>query len=186
VNTVELIGRLLVSLAAVLGVMWLLARRMKKGGRGRDAGLIDVLGRQQLSRNSAVTVVRIGEQALVLGVTDAQVSVLGQTDLPTALAARDALKPAVKAAARQRRPAGEVRPARTRPARPAPAAATAPIAPAPAQRPVDHPAARPAARPTNRTAEPPAPRSPLAGSALSPQTWKQTIESLREMTTRSS
>ena len=32
-DTVTMIGRLLVSLAAVLGVMWLLARRMRKGGR---------------------------------------------------------------------------------------------------------------------------------------------------------
>ena len=43
-DTVTMVGRLLVSLAVVLGVMWLLARRMRKGGRRKDTRLIDVLG----------------------------------------------------------------------------------------------------------------------------------------------
>ena len=146
-----MIGRLLVSLAAVLGIMWLLARRMRKGGRSKDTRLIDVLGRQQLSRNASVAVVRVGEQALVIGVTDAQVSVLGETDLGTAQAmvAAAAATPIVAKTAR-----------------------SAPRAP------------RPAGRHAGEAAEP-TQRSALSGSALSPQTWRQTVESLREMTSRS-
>ncbi len=39
-----------------------------------------VLARQQLTRNSAVAVVKIADRALVLGVTDGQVNLLGDTD----------------------------------------------------------------------------------------------------------
>ncbi|WP_375494012.1 flagellar biosynthetic protein FliO, partial [uncultured Jatrophihabitans sp.] len=75
-DTVALLGRLTVSLAAVLGIVWLLARRMRKSGRGGGQGLIDVLGRQQLSRSASIAVVHVGDQALIVGVTDGQVSVL--------------------------------------------------------------------------------------------------------------
>jgi flagellar protein FliO/FliZ len=164
-DTVTMVGRLLVSLAAVLGLMWLLARRMRKGGRLKDTRLIDVLGRQQLSRNASVAVVRVGEQALVIGVTDAQVSVLGETDLGAAQA---------MVAAGSTTPVKSVKTTRS--------------------------AARPAARPDDRRTEPagrhatepedtqfvaPRQRSPLSGSALSPQTWRQTVESLRDLTSRS-
>ena len=148
-----MIGRLLVSLAAVLGVMWLLARRMRKGGRAKDTRLIDVLGRQQLSRNASVAVVRVGEQALVIGVTDAQVSGLGETDLGAAQAM-------------------------------VAAASTAPVKPAAKSKPAPRAVARHASEPdeTELTARQ---RSALSGSALSPQTWRQTVESLRELTSRS-
>src|SRR3954447_17674968 len=85
-DTVALIGRVLVSLAAVLGVMWVIARRMRAGGKTRATKLIEVLGRQQVSKGASVAVVRIGEQALILGVTDNQVSVLADTDLAAAQA----------------------------------------------------------------------------------------------------
>jgi flagellar protein FliO/FliZ len=152
-DTVTMMGRLLVSLAAVLGIMWLLARRMRKGGRAKDTRLIDVLGRQQLSRNASLAVVRVGEQALVIGVTDAQVSVLGETDLGTAQAM-------VAAAASTPVPAKRaLRTAHRAPGRHAGAEA-------------DEPAASDS-------------RPALSGSALSPQTWRQTVESLRELTSRS-
>jgi flagellar protein FliO/FliZ len=148
----------------VLGVMWLLARRMRKGSRAKDTRLIDVLGRQQLSRNASVAVVRVGEQALVIGVTDAQVSVLGETDLGAAQAmvAASSSAPAKRAAA----PVRSERTVRT-------------------ERPVrSEPAGRHASVPVDEADVPPAARSALAGSALSPQTWKQAVESLRELTSR--
>ena len=40
-----------------------------------------MLNRQQLSRGAAVTVVRVGDRAIVLGVTDQQVSLLGEADV---------------------------------------------------------------------------------------------------------
>ena len=154
-----MIGRLLVSLAAVLGVMWLLARRVRKGGRAKDTRLIDVLGRQQLSRNASVAVVRVGEQALVIGVTDAQVSVLGETDLGAAQA-----MVAASASAPVKRTAPPVRTTR-----PTTAATTA---------------GRHATAAAEDAGSPPVARAPLAGSALSPHTWKQAVESLRELTSR--
>ncbi len=161
-DTVTLIGRLLVSLAAVLGVMWLLARRMRKGGRTKDTRLIDVLGRQQLSRNASVAVVRVGEQALVVGVTDAQVSVLGETDLGTAqamVAAASATPLPAKKTRAAAAPARRARPASTRASPPRPS------------------------RPTSRCAARSARRCPAR--RCRPQTWRQTVESLRDLTSRS-
>lgn len=151
-----MIGRLLVSLAAVLGVMWVIGRRMKKGRGPKSSQLIDVLGRQQLSRNASVAVVRVGEQALVIGVTDAQVSVLGETDLGAAQAM-------VTAATDTRRtaPRRATAPASHRVAVPAATAVPADVVPDSASKP-----------------------GALSGSALSPHTWRQTIDSLRDLTTR--
>lgn len=81
----ELLGLLLrvgLSLAVVLGLMWLAARALGGGAARRGQGVIDVVARQPLTRNSSVAVVRIAGKALVLGVTDNQVTVLGEADLP--------------------------------------------------------------------------------------------------------
>jgi flagellar protein FliO/FliZ len=214
-QSVELVGRLLVSLLAVLVVIWLLGRKLRKGGRLKDSKLIDVLGRQQLTRNAAIAVVRVGDNALVVGVTDNQVNVLGETDLAAAQAAVSSMRPSEPASAHRRgaaRRRGLTAPAALGPdalaqqalaqqalaqqaqqalaqqllaqqalAQQAMAAST-PSAPLPAG--------------TASTPLPPLPADahaalaaatsagPLAGSALSPQTWRQTIESLRELTTR--
>src|SRR4051812_48496004 len=64
--------------------MWGLARLARRPlGGGKGSGALAVLNRQQLSRGSSVTVIRVADRALVLGVTDQQVSVLGETDLET-------------------------------------------------------------------------------------------------------
>ncbi len=154
-DAVALVGRLLVSLSVVLGLMWLLARRMNKGGRLKNTRLVDVLGRQQVSRAASVAVVRVMDRALIVGVTDGQVSVLGETDLAAVEQRLEEAAPAKPA----------VRPARIT-ARTAPSSTTA----------------RPA--PAGRAHHDEAPRKALAGSALSPETWRQTLESLRELTVR--
>lgn len=162
-----MLGRLTISLAVVLGIVWLLARRVRKSGRGGGQGLIDVLGRQQLSRSASIAVVHVGDQALIVGVTDGQVSVLGQTDLAAALAA------GTQPATRRTRSPRRTEASRLHLASAAPPAAHAHRASS----------ARPAKDGAAQLPEP-SPRSALAGSALSPQTWKQTLESLREMTAR--
>jgi flagellar protein FliO/FliZ len=134
--TVMMLGRLLLSLAAVLLLMWFVARRLRGSTRRGNAEVLDVLGRRQLSRTSSVAVVRVLDQALIIGITDTHVSLLGETDL-------DAAREAAHAAA-------DTEPERS-----------------PQRRP------RPATRPAR-----------LAGSALSPATWRQTLESLRELTVR--
>jgi flagellar protein FliO/FliZ len=146
-NSVALVGRLLISLAVVLGLMWLIARRMKRsGGHGKNGKLIELLSRQQLTRSSSVAVVRVLDQGLILGVTDGQVAVLGEVELDgiqEALATNEAAKA-------------------SRPARPA--------------------------RPVRTAADVPAngstPRGVLTGSALSLSTWRQTVDTLRDLTAR--
>jgi flagellar protein FliO/FliZ len=79
----ELALRIGFSLLVIFGLMWGLARLVRRPvGSGRHHGpLLSVLNRQQLSRGAAVTVVRVADRAIILGVTDQQVSLLGEADL---------------------------------------------------------------------------------------------------------
>ena len=78
----ELVLRIAFSLLVVFGLMWGLARVARRGGVGRrGSGSLSVLNRQSLSRGSSVAVVQVADRALILGVTDTQVSLLGETDL---------------------------------------------------------------------------------------------------------
>ncbi|PWJ52580.1 flagellar protein FliO/FliZ [Quadrisphaera granulorum] len=75
--------RVAASLAAVLCIMWLLYRTMRRrgAGAGLDSGRFAVVGRQSLGRSSGVTVLRVGDEALVLGVTEQSVQLLARTPL---------------------------------------------------------------------------------------------------------
>ncbi|MET7420659.1 flagellar biosynthetic protein FliO [Dactylosporangium sp. NPDC005555] len=64
----------------VFVLLWALARLARRGVAGRGAGLLTVIARQQLSRGSSVAVVKVADRALVLGVTDAGVSLLAEAD----------------------------------------------------------------------------------------------------------
>jgi len=79
----ELALRIGFSLLVIFGLMWGLARLVRRPmGSGRHHGpLLSVLNRQQLSRGAAVTVVRVADRAIILGVTDQQVTMLGEADL---------------------------------------------------------------------------------------------------------
>jgi flagellar protein FliO/FliZ len=79
----ELALRIGFSLLVIFGLMWGLARLVRRPmGSGRHHGpLLSVLNRQQLSRGAAVTVVRVADRAIILGVTDQQVNLLGEADL---------------------------------------------------------------------------------------------------------
>lgn len=155
-NSLALVGRLLLSLAVVLGVMWLIARRVRKShtkvGKSRNNKLIDVLGRQQLTRSSSVAVVRVLDKALIVGVTDGQVSVLGDADLAEIeeqLQMGSSAKPALSSLLATK------------------------TTPKPQ-----------ASRPSPRPSPGPAARSTLSGSALSPATWRATVNSIRDLTVR--
>ncbi|GAA1800970.1 hypothetical protein GCM10009682_23290 [Luedemannella flava] len=78
---IELVVRIAFSLLVVLGLLWGIARISRRRVTGRGATTLTVLARQQLGRNSSVAVVRVVDRAIVLGVTDAQVSLLGEADL---------------------------------------------------------------------------------------------------------
>ena len=77
----ELVIRIVFSLLVVLGLMWGLARLVRRPLGGSRSGPIAVLGRQQLSKGASVAVVRVVDRAIVVGVTDAQVTLLGEADL---------------------------------------------------------------------------------------------------------
>lgn len=149
-NTVAVIGRMLLALVFVLGVMWLLARWARKPLGGKADRVMAVLARQQLSRTSSVTVVRVMDRALVLGVTEQGVQLITETELS---AVENAL-------------ATEATPGRNR--NRARAAETADVT---EDRPLDL-----QLQPTGRSA--------LDGSVLSPKTWRQLVDTARELTVR--
>jgi flagellar protein FliO/FliZ len=78
---VELILRIGVSLGVILALMWGLARLARKPLAARAGGAVAVLSRQNVSRHASVVVVRVADRALVLGVTEQQVTMLTETDL---------------------------------------------------------------------------------------------------------
>jgi flagellar protein FliO/FliZ len=154
--------RVVVSLGLVLALLWVAARTLHKG-RARAAGGVDVdvLARVPLAQKSSLAVVRLGDEALVLGVTESRVELLCRTSAADVTVEPETTLPELLAAV----PAGSL--AGSLPGSPAPSPATgAPV-------PVGRVAARQAAR-----------SSALAGSALSPQTWTKAVAAVREMTVR--
>ncbi|WP_432493409.1 flagellar biosynthetic protein FliO [Kineococcus gypseus] len=66
-----------VSLVAVLGLLWLIARwlrRSRAAGAAREG--VEVLSRVGVGAKAGVAVVRVGERALVVGVTEQRVTLL--------------------------------------------------------------------------------------------------------------
>jgi flagellar protein FliO/FliZ len=94
VNSVELIGRMLLALGVVLGVMWVLARWARRPLTGKTDRVLAVLARQQLSRNASVAVVKVLDKALIVGVTESGVRLLSEADLESFETALSVDKPA--------------------------------------------------------------------------------------------
>jgi len=83
VSVLALLGRLVVSLAVVIGLMVAAGRFMNgrtRLGGGRKGASVEVLGRHALGRNASVTVVKAGGRGLVLGVTEKAITVLAEVD----------------------------------------------------------------------------------------------------------
>jgi flagellar biogenesis protein FliO len=83
------LGRMLLSLSIVLGLLWVIARvgrgRQTGGRLGRTAAgpgvqRIDMLGRRSLGRHSAVFVIRAANRTMVLGQTAQQITVLAECE----------------------------------------------------------------------------------------------------------
>src|SRR2546421_12187413 len=77
----ELVLRIGFSLLVVLGLLWVLAKLARRPLAGRGGGTVAVLARQQITRGATVAVVRVLDRALIVGVTDGQVNLLGEADL---------------------------------------------------------------------------------------------------------
>jgi len=91
-SLVALLIRVVVSLGVVLAVMAGAAAVLRRSGvvgvapagrrgmRRRGAAPVEIIARHGLSRTSSLAVVRLGERALVLGVTEHQVTLLTEMD----------------------------------------------------------------------------------------------------------
>jgi flagellar protein FliO/FliZ len=85
VDTLFLILRVALSLAAVLLVIWFIQKRVSKGsGRLRSQKAITVVGRQAVGSKASVAVIEIDGTRFVLGVTDHAVNVLHTMERPVA------------------------------------------------------------------------------------------------------
>jgi flagellar protein FliO/FliZ len=149
-----LVLRIAFSLLVVLLLMWGLARVARRPLTGRRGAALTVLARQPLSRNSSVTVLQVVDRALVLGVTDHQVTLLGEADLGELERLQN------------EQPSTRRSPVRLDPWR--------------MQRSTMEPST--GQRSTGQRQEPAA--GALAGSALSPRTWARTLDFLRDRTAR--
>ncbi|MCB1283917.1 MAG: FliO/MopB family protein [Microthrixaceae bacterium] len=80
-DTLLLLVRLGFSLALVFGLMWVAGRVVK--GRSplaarRNDDHVEIIERKALSRNTSVAVVRVGDNVFALGVSESNVTVLGE------------------------------------------------------------------------------------------------------------
>lgn len=181
----ELVLRIIFSLAIVAGLLWTIARVLRKPMAKKAAGAMSVLARQQLGRNVSVAVIRVADQAFVVGVTEQQISMLAETDLV-------AVEEAIAANGPERR--SSVRVDDLAAIEPASADVAAMTENAASESELvnvsialDEPSEADGPRTRGRHAAAPVkadPQGALAGSALSPQTWMQTVEFLRSRTAR--
>ena len=168
--------RVLVSLGAVLALLWWLSRRVaSRAGNTGGTAPVRVLSRQAISPKASVVVVEAEGRRFMLGVTEASVSVLNSEPLPDgdgdgageAGEAGDTDSFAASLQAASRLDAG----ARGSAAHDSAARDSA-----------SQNSAGPAALPSRRElrrSEPADDPSPLAGSILSAQTWRQSAAVLR-------
>ena len=77
---VELVIRVVFSLAVVLGLLWFVARTSSRRFGGGSRSVVRVLARQPLARNASLAVVEVGERLLVVGVSENGVSLLTEMD----------------------------------------------------------------------------------------------------------
>ncbi len=87
-STLMLFVRLILSLTVVIGLMWVAANVLRKRGfsgvasrRGPKGPELELLARRPLGRNASIAVVRVGDRSLVVGVTDHQVTKLGDVEI---------------------------------------------------------------------------------------------------------
>lgn len=159
---VLLAARVLLALACVVGLVWYLARRFGRArvsDTSREAQL-HLVTRQALGRHAGVAVVAVGNRRLLVGYGEQHVTMLTEiapvADLPP-VASLPTPRPSVEDAV-----AGAPRPTGGRGARSVPAdLRTLGDAEVVSLRP-----------------------DPLAGSLLSPRTWRDTVRALQDRTVR--
>ncbi|WP_337004373.1 MULTISPECIES: FliO/MopB family protein [unclassified Microbacterium] len=152
--------RVALSLAAVLGLLWFLQRRVSRtAARRRDGEAITVLGRQGVGSKAQIVVVQTDDARYVLGVTEHGVSVVDRLPLKPSPADTEARPVWSAATAEAASDAAEFD-------RILAATALTETAPVPSAE------QTPQRRVRHRN-------DPLRGSILSPETWRQTAEAIR-------
>jgi flagellar protein FliO/FliZ len=188
-------ARVVVSLAVVLGLLWMLQRRLTRGSR-KNAAVhpVTIVTKQAISPKASVVIIDVDGSRLLLGVTEHAVSVLQTGDAPApvieaAPAATARTTTASSGAKAFAESLGRVTAAKISAAKPATkttvktaTAKTSAAKPSTTKTP-----AKPAAPKTTTAKKSPelAPvaaftgEGPLAGSILSPTTWKQLGATIR-------
>jgi len=176
VETLILAARVGLSLAAVLGLMWWLSRRMQSSMtlRRRRRESLTVLGRQQLGKQSGVALIEASGRRLVIGYGEQGVSLLHDAgEVPESEESDDEGTEAPLTDAVDFD--GELMSLTKSGAPSAPSVSRAARS-----------AHVPARSTSARMADARRPRSPLEGSILSPGTWRQAVVAAQERTTRRS
>jgi hypothetical protein len=204
-DTAVLVLRAVLSLAAVLGLIWYAGRKLndsangqggdgflarlvggaggtrRAGRRGQHPGVtVTVVARQVLGAKASLAVVDVGDQRLVLGVTEGGVNVLSTQDIPpveelvdepvpakTEIREEIVLTPVTTPVTTQQLPTQQ-------PPTPQLPTPQAPTGAAPLANPV-----KPAL-----VAARTAPAGALGSSILSPTTWRQTLSLMQGRTVR--
>ena len=181
--------RVAVSLAVVIGMIWALAKVTRRWNPTRSAA-IQVVSKVSLSKRSSLIVVGVGDRGMLLGVTDHGITQLGEVALPSNNKTR-AIEPQRNAvvvglhdSSRGREPRfeeylnadvraeaeayvdGYVLPNQKRSVQRSSSKAQQRFQNEPEQGVDDK-------------------KSPLAGSVLSPNTWRQAVAAVRDKTVRS-
>jgi flagellar protein FliO/FliZ len=159
--------RVVVSLAIVIGLMWAISRMTK--GRTPVKGVpLEVVSRAAVGRKASVVVIHVAGRGLVVGVTESSMALLAEIEVEAAPAVAETRTPVDLSAALLGASASEGH---------VDAGGTA-VAAFAAIGETDVPR-----RGTGRRAAPDG-ATPLSGSVLSPQTWRDMAVALREKSVR--
>jgi len=177
-DSVLVLLRVLLALACVVGLIWVLGRRLGAGRAPRASRepAVRVVGRQAVGRHAGVAVVAVGQRRLLLGYGDQQVNLLTELAPVVELEPVSAETPVPSVVATA--PGGTWA---TAGSVPAPKAGTRPAVPGAVAAALGK---RPASGMTRGGAGAALHGSVLSGSVLSPQTWRQALHALQDRTVR--
>lgn len=195
-DSVWLLLRVVVALGCVLGVIWIAGRRLggARAARTADEPHVRVVDRSALGRHAGVAVLAVGNRRILVGYGEQRVEMLTELNpvvVPLAASAPVAASSAVPRPRSVATPvtSGSASGPTGRAARSAPVASlvglgsrSAVDAGAPARTGRVSPVAFPPLSPTQEAAV--RGTSPLAGSVLSPQSWRDAMHALQERTVR--
>ena len=170
-ETVILVARVGLSLAAVLGLLWWFSRRMQSSTtlRRRRREELVILGRQQLGGKAGVALIEASGRRLVIGYGEHGVSLLHdagevpEQEQPDPTYRSDLDRELISLNSEGGPAQQSATPAKAR-----------------------NDASVPARSTSARTADARRPRTPLEGSILAPGTWRQAVVAAQEWTTRRS